>query len=83
MDLCYKLFKQKGQFKMITLNKLTSIYNNWGDKNKLQPLTSADEVIRRQDLTKTQVNWLFRFINLWQETENREYILHEIKKLKQ
>ena len=68
---------------MISLNKLSYIYNNWGDSNNLQPLTSADEVIRRDDLTKTQVDWLFRFINLWEETENREYILHELKKLKQ
>jgi len=68
---------------MISLNKLSYIYNNWGDTNNLQPLTSADEVIRRDDLTKTQVDWLFRFINLWEETENREYILHELKKLKQ
>jgi len=68
---------------MISLDKLSYIYNNWGDSNNLQPLTSADEVIRRDDLTKTQVDWLFRFINLWEETENREYILHELKKLKQ
>jgi len=68
---------------MISLDKLSYIYNNWGDTNNLQPLTSADEVIRRDDLTKTQVDWLFRFINLWEETENREYILHELKKLKQ
>ena len=68
---------------MISINKLSYIYNNWGDTNNLQPLTSADEVIRRDDLTKTQVDWLFRFINLWEETENREYILHELKKLKQ
>ena len=68
---------------MISLDKLSHIYNSWGDTNNLQPLTSADEVIRRDDLTDTQIDWLFRFINLWEETENKEYILHELKKLKQ
>jgi hypothetical protein len=67
---------------MISLDKLTKIYNNWGDNNNLQPLASADEVMRRDDLTDAQISWLFRFINAWEETQNREYILDKIKQLK-
>jgi hypothetical protein len=67
---------------MISLDKLTNIYNNWGDTNNLQPLASADEVMRRDDLTDAQISWLFRFINAWEETQKREYILDKIKQLK-
>ena len=59
---------------MITLGTLSDIYNRWGDKEKLQPLSSADEEIFRDDITEKQRSWLERFIDLWNETEEKEKI---------
>ena len=61
----------KGDKKMI--NKLCDIYNRWGDKNNLQPLGSADEVILRNDLTVDQYAFLIQFIKVWDKAEEREY----------
>lgn len=59
---------------MITLGTLSDIYNRWGDKENLQPLSSADEEISRDDLTENQRFWLERFIDLWEETVEKERI---------
>jgi len=50
---------------MMTINLLVKIYNNWGDKNNLQPLGSADEELFRNDLTVDQYKWLIKFIEIW------------------
>ena len=56
------------------INKLCDIYNRWGDKNNLQPLGSADEeVMWNNKLTDKQVNWLERFIIVWDKAEKRDY----------
>ena len=55
------------------INKLCDIYNRWGDKNNLQPLGSADEeVMWNNKLTDKQVNWLERFIIVWDKAEKRD-----------
>jgi cell division protein FtsA len=38
----------------------------------LQPLASADAELWRNDLTEDQVDWLQRFILLWNKTERKE-----------
>lgn len=58
---------------MISLDTLSTIYNRWGDKNNLQPLASADAELWRNDLTKKQIEWLQRYIYLWNITERRKY----------
>ena len=40
------------------INQLTDLYNEWGDKNNLQPLGSADECILRDDISDEQREWL-------------------------
>ena len=55
------------------INKLCDIYNKWGDKNNLQPLGSADEVILRNDLTVDQYAFLIQFIKVWDKAEERDY----------
>ena len=43
------------------IDKLTDVYNKWGDKNNLQPLGSADEeLLGRKNLTKEQKEFLLR-----------------------
>ena len=58
---------------MISLNKLTDIYNKWGDKNNLQPLESADAELLRNDLTVNQYAFLIQFIKVWNKAEKRDY----------
>ena len=58
---------------MISLNTLSTIYNRWGDKNNLHPLASADAELWRNDLTKEQIEWLQRYIYLWNITERKKY----------
>ena len=57
---------------MISIDKLVDIYNRWGDKENLQPLSSADEVMRRDDITNEQREWLINFIRLWDITAENE-----------
>ena len=57
---------------MISLDTLSTIYNRWGDREELHPLASADAELWRNDLTEDQVDWLQRFILLWNKTERKE-----------
>ena len=47
------------------INQLTDLYNDWGDKNNLQPLGSADEELFRDDISNDQRKWLEEFIKSW------------------
>ena len=59
---------------MISLNRLTDIYNRWGDKEYLQPLGSADEVLMfNENLTDKQRTWLKKFIKVWGYAQERDY----------
>ena len=54
---------------MRSLETLVKIYNNFGDKENLSPLGSADEeLIGNPKLTEKQKTWLKRFINVWDLT---------------
>jgi hypothetical protein len=57
---------------MISIDTLVNIYNKWGDKENLQPLSSADEEIRKDNITNEQRDWLIKFIRLWDLTEQKE-----------
>jgi hypothetical protein len=57
---------------MISIDKLVDIYNKWGDKENLQPLSSADEEMRKDNITNKQRDWLIKFIRLWDLTEQKE-----------
>tara|TARA_R100000655_G_C2901922_1_gene178997 strand:+ start:344 stop:529 length:186 start_codon:yes stop_codon:yes gene_type:complete len=52
-------------------NKLSDIYNKWGDENNLQPLGSADEELFRNDLTVEQYAFLIKFIKVWDKVERK------------
>ena len=47
------------------INQLTDLYNEWGEKNNIKDLTSADEVILREGLSDNQRKWLEEFIESW------------------
>jgi len=55
------------------IDRLVKIYNNWGDKNNLQPLGSADEeVMFNTKINSEQKDWLEKFIRVWDKAEARE-----------
>jgi hypothetical protein len=66
------------------LNKLTQLYNQWGDENKLSPLGSADEEMLREDISYKQMYWLKNFIEVWEHAQEVEdFIDQQIKERKE
>ena len=56
----------------MTIDLLSKIYNQWGKKNNIYPLYSADEeLIGNSKLTTKQQLWLERFIDVWNKLEDR------------
>jgi hypothetical protein len=59
---------------MVSIDRLVKIYNNFGDRENLSPLGSADEELAwNMTLTPKQENWLERFICVWDYTQEKEY----------
>jgi len=68
------LWNEKG---MKIINKLSDVYNDWIDKNKLDN-ASADEVLMgTPDLTDKQREWLKEFIEVWGQGNDVESWLDE------
>ena len=60
------------------IDKLTDVYNKWGDDNNLQPLGSADEeLLGRENLTKEQREWLEKFIKMWDNQQDIDCFIYE------
>ena len=60
------------------IDKLTDVYNKWGDDNNLQPLGSADEeLLGRENLTKEQREWLEKFIKMWDNQHDIDCFIYE------
>ena len=65
------------------INQLTDLYNEWGEKKNIKDLTSADEVILREELSDNQRKWLEEFIESWDIAMNVDrYIYDQNKKMK-
>jgi hypothetical protein len=59
---------------MVSIDTLVKIYNNFGDREELSPLYSADEELMwNQQLTPKQENWLERFIVVWDYAQKKDY----------
>ena len=64
---------------MVSIETLVKIYNNFGDREELSPLYSADEELMwNQQLTPKQINWLERFIIVWDYATNLDVQLNKI-----
>ena len=57
--------------KMDYIEKLTSIYSDWIEKNNL-PNESADTLMNWYDLNSDQSDWIERFISVWNRAEKIE-----------
>ena len=67
---------------MVSIDTLVNIYNNFGDREKLSPLGSADEEIMwNNKLTPKQVNWLERFIVVWDYATNLDVQLNKLSRI--
>ena len=67
---------------MVSIDTLVKIYNNFGDREKLSPLGSADEEIMwNNKLTNKQVNWLERFVIVWDYTTNLDVRLNKLSRI--
>ena len=65
------------RLKMKLINKLTDIYTDWIDKNRLEN-ASADEVLMgTPNLTEKQRKWLKDFIEVWDKGNDVESWLDE------
>ena len=67
---------------MVSIEKLVDLYNNFGDREKLSPLLSADEMLFDDNLTNKQRNWIERFIIVWDYTTNLDVQLKKKEKMK-
>lgn len=66
---------------MVSIDRLVKMYNNFGDREKLSPLGSADEELAwNMTLTPKQENWLERFISVWDYTQEKEHEQWQKKK---
>ena len=63
---------------MVSIDRLVKIYNNFGDRENLSPLCSADEMLFDDNLTNKQRNWIERFIIVWDYTTNLDVQLNKI-----
>ena len=58
---------------MISTNKLTEMYNKWGDEQNLQPLGCAlEEFMGNDKISETDRDWLKRFIDVWEYAQKKE-----------
>ena len=55
---------------MVSIKTLVKIYKNFGEREHLSPLLSADEMLFEPNLTNKQKNWIERFIIVWDYTTN-------------
>lgn len=65
---------------MVSIETLVEVYVNFGDREKLSPLLSADEMLFEENLSKKQRNWIERFIVVWDYTTNLDVQLIKRKK---
>ena len=63
---------------MVSIDRLVKIYNDFGDRENLSPLFSADEMLFDDNLTIKQRTWIERFIVVWDYATNLDVQLNKI-----
>ena len=60
---------------------LSKLYNDWGDRQKLSPLVSADEeLMGNPNLNDYQRDWLKKFISIWDKAQDLERDIFNLRK---
>ena len=56
----------------MTIDLLVKIYNKWGVDNDIESIGSADEeLIWNSNLNDKQIQWLEKFIKIWDKLQNK------------
>ena len=64
---------------MDVLNQLSTIYNDWLDKEKITDRGSADEIyFGYPNLTESQKTLLANFIETWEQAEDFQYYVDKL-----
>jgi len=63
---------------MNTYNKLSRLYQRWLQRNRLNPLISADDLLYDHHcgnitLSNIQEKWVRKFVNVWWKAEEHEF----------
>ena len=66
---------------MVSIDTLVKIYKNFGEREKLSPLLSADEMLFESNLTKKQTTWIERFIVVWDYTTNLDVQMNKLSRI--
>ena len=66
---------------MVSIDTLVKIYKNFGEREKLSPLLSADEMLFEPNLTKKQTIWIERFIVVWDYTTNLDVQMNKLSRI--
>ena len=64
---------------MNTYNKLSRLYQRWLQRNRLNPLISADDLLYDHHcgnitLSNIQEKWIRKFVNVWWKAEEHEFL---------
>jgi hypothetical protein len=62
---------------MKIINKLTDIYTDWIDKNKLDNASADEVLLGTPNLTEKQKKWLEDFIKVWDKSNDVERWFYE------
>ena len=62
---------------MKIINKLTDIYTDWIDKNKLDNASADELLLGTPNLTEKQKKWLEDFIKVWDKSNDVECWFYE------
>lgn len=64
---------------MNVLDQLSTMYNDWLDKEKINDRASADEIyFGYPNLTESQKTWLANFIETWEHAEDFQYYVDRL-----
>ena len=66
---------------MVSIDTLVKIYKNFGERQNLSPLLSADEMLFEPNLTYKQKNWIERFIIVWDYTTNLDVQMNKLSRI--
>jgi|TARA_R100000231_G_scaffold3417_1_gene6175 hypothetical protein len=66
---------------MVSIETLVKIYKNFGEREQLSPLLSADEMLFETNLSKKQINWIERFIIVWDYTTNLDVQMNKLSRI--
>tara|TARA_A100001391_G_scaffold88950_2_gene58812 strand:- start:332 stop:751 length:420 start_codon:yes stop_codon:yes gene_type:complete len=63
---------------MISTNKLIDIYNAWGEKNDLHPMSDPRDMKHDARLNKKEVSWIDKFLKVFEKADKIEQSISKL-----